>query len=102
MQSRASPGCRSSAWNLPPSRSVQSTGTSVTAMTVAASTAKVLVKASGWNSLPSCPVSANTGTKASRMMAIEKKTGRPDEPRRFEHRLPDAPAIPRIDPRCST
>ena len=56
---------------------MQSTGTSVTAMTVAASTANVLVNASGWNSLPSCPVSAKTGTKASRMIAIEKKTGRP-------------------------
>ena len=40
-------GLASSAWNLPPSRSVHSTGTSVTAMTVAARTAKVLVKARG-------------------------------------------------------
>ena len=57
--------------------SVQSTGTSVTAMTVAASTANVFVNASGWNSLPSWPVSAKTGMNASRMIAIEKNTGRP-------------------------
>ena len=56
---------------------MQSTGTSVTAITVAASTANVFVNASGWNSLPSWPVSANTGTNASRMIAMEKNTGRP-------------------------
>ena len=56
---------------------MQSTGTKVTAMTVAASTAKVLVNARGWKSLPSCPVRAKTGTNASRMIAMEKNTGRP-------------------------
>jgi hypothetical protein len=38
---------------------------------------KVLVKASGWNSLPSCPSSMKTGTKESTMMAREKKIARP-------------------------
>ena len=56
---------------------VQSTGTRVTERIVAPTIAKVLVKASGWKSLPSWPVSANTGTKARMMMAIEKKIGRP-------------------------
>ena len=56
---------------------MQSTGTSVTASTVAASTANVFVNASGWNSLPAWPVSANTGMNASTMIAIEKNTGRP-------------------------
>ncbi len=70
-------GLSSSRGSCPPSSRVHSTGTSVTAMTVAASTAKVFVNASGWKSLPSWPVSAKTGTKASRMIAIEKKTGRP-------------------------
>ena len=56
---------------------MHSTGTSVTAINVAASTASVLVNASGWNSSPSCPVSEKTGTKASRIIAIAKKTGRP-------------------------
>ncbi len=46
-------------------------------MIVAPTMAKVLVKASGWNSFPSCPVKANTGIKARMMIAIEKKTGRP-------------------------
>ena len=44
---------------------------------VAPTIEKVLVKASGWKSLPSWPVSANTGMKARMMMAIEKKIGRP-------------------------
>ena len=56
---------------------MQSTGTTVTASTVAAITANVFVKASGWNSLPAWPVSANTGMNASTMIAIEKNTGRP-------------------------
>ena len=70
-------GLSSSAWNVPPRSNVQSTGTSVTAITVAASTAKVFVNASGWNSFPSWPVRAKTGTNASTMIAIEKNTGRP-------------------------
>ena len=37
----------------------------------------VFVHASGWNNLPSCPVSANTGTNARMMIAIAKKIGRP-------------------------
>ena len=90
-------GFASSACIRPPSSSVQSTGTSVTAMTVAASTANVLVNASGWNSLPSWPVSAKTGTNASRMIAIEKNTGRPDEPRRFEDGAPHRRAIAGVD-----
>ena len=45
------------------------------ATTVAARTAIVFVKCQGWNSLPSWPVSANTGINASRTMAIEKNTG---------------------------
>ena len=44
---RASPGWRLRRGNVPPSSSVHSTGTSVTAMTVAARTANVLVNASG-------------------------------------------------------
>ena len=39
--------------------------------------ANVFVNASGWKSLPSWPVSANTGMKARMMIAIEKKMGRP-------------------------
>ena len=98
--SRCSPrinGLSSSLCTLPPRSRLQSTGTSVTATTVAASTANVLVKASGWNSLPSWPVSANTGRKDSRMITTEKKIGRPDEPGRFQDGLPHETAIPRID-----
>jgi hypothetical protein len=58
-------------------RSVHSTGTRVTERMVAPAMAKVLVKASGWKSLPSWPVRAKTGMKANTMMAIEKKMGRP-------------------------
>ena len=70
-------GLAASSCSFPPRSSVQSTGTSVTARMVAASTANVFVKASGWNSLPAWPVSANTGMNASTMIAIEKNTGRP-------------------------
>ena len=56
---------------------LHSTGTSVTARIVEPTIAKVLVKASGWNILPSIPVSANTGMKARMMMTIAKKIGRP-------------------------
>jgi len=56
---------------------VQSTGTSVTASSVAPTIAKVFVQASGWKSFPSWPVSAKIGTKASTMMPIAKKIGRP-------------------------
>ncbi len=58
-------------------RKVASTGTSVTDRTVAPIIAKVFVKARGWKSLPSSPESEKTGRKASRMMTIEKKIGRP-------------------------
>jgi len=50
---------------------------SVRAMAVALTIAKVLAKASGWKSFPSCPVSANTGTNARMIIAIEKNVGRP-------------------------
>ena len=53
------------------------TGTSVTDRIVAPTMENVLVKASGWKSLPSCPVSAKTGMNARMMIAIEKKIGRP-------------------------
>ena len=66
-------------------------------MTVAASTAKVLVNASGWNSFPSWPVSANTGMNANRMMAIEKNTGRPTSRVDSEHRIPYRGTIAKID-----
>jgi hypothetical protein len=46
-------------------------------MKAAPNIANVLVKASGWKSLPSCPSSAKTGMKASTMMAIEAKMGSP-------------------------
>ena len=39
--------------------------------------AKLLVKASGWKVLPSCPVKANTGMNDRRMITTEKKIGRP-------------------------
>ena len=61
----------------PPMSRLQSTGTSVTERIVAPTMENVLVKASGWNSLPSCPASAKTGMKARMMIAIEKKIGRP-------------------------
>ncbi len=70
-------GFRSSPRTFPPIRSVQSTGTRVTARIVAPTMAKVLVKASGRKSLPSWPVRAKTGMKARMMMAMEKKIGRP-------------------------
>src|SRR5213593_2223788 len=56
---------------------LQRTGTSVTDRIVAPTMENVLVKASGWKSLPSCPVSAKTGMNARMMIAIEKKIGRP-------------------------
>ena len=70
----------------------------MTAISVAASTANVLVKASGWKSLPSWPVSAKTGTNASRMIAIEKNTGRPTSRVDVEDRLHDRSSVARIDP----
>ncbi len=39
--------------------------------------AKLLVKARGWNILPSWPVRANTGMNDNRMINTEKKIGRP-------------------------
>ena len=62
---------------LPRMRNVQSTGTSVTARMVEPTIANVFVNASGWNILPSIPVSAKTGTKARMMITIAKKIGRP-------------------------
>ncbi len=63
--------------NGPRTRNVQSTGTIVTASSVAPIMAKVLAKASGWNSLPSSPTSVNTGMKARMMISMAKKMGRP-------------------------
>ena len=54
-----------------------SAGTSVIASTVEPAIANVLVNASGWNNLPSCPVSEKTGMNARMMMTIAKKIGRP-------------------------
>lgn len=67
----------SSRWNGPRTSNEHSTGTSVTASNVAATQANVLVYASGWNSLPSPPCSANTGRKARMMMAMANTMGRP-------------------------
>ena len=39
--------------------------------------ANVFVNAKGWNSFPSIPVNAKTGTKARIMIVIAKKIGRP-------------------------
>jgi hypothetical protein len=59
---------------------------------------KVFVKASGWKSLPSCPVSAKTGRKA-RIDDCEREEDRPaDQARGLEHRLGHAAAIARIHP----
>ena len=55
--------------------------------------AKVLVKASGWNILPSMPVSAKTGTKARMMMTMAKEMGRPTSARGVERDFPDVIAI---------
>ena len=68
---------RSSAWNGPRTSKLHNTGTTVTASSVEPTIANVFVHASGWNNLPSCPVSANTGTNARMMIAIAKKMGRP-------------------------
>ena len=52
-------------------------GTSVIERIATPIMAKLLVKAKGWNVLPSCPVKANTGTNDKRMIITEKKIGRP-------------------------
>ena len=54
-----------------------STGTRVMAMIAEPTMEKVLVKASGWNSFPSCPSRRKTGTKERTMIASEKKIARP-------------------------
>ena len=54
-----------------------STGTSVTPSSAAKNIAKVLVKASGLKSRPSCAVSEKTGMKLTVMTSSEKKSGRP-------------------------
>ena len=60
--------------------------------------AKVLVKARGWKSLPSCPVSANTGMNARMMMVIEKKIGRPTRCVASRTVSSTRRAVPRVDP----
>ena len=52
-------------------------GTSVTEISATPSSAKLLVKASGWNSFPSRPLSMNTGMNEISMISTEKKIGRP-------------------------
>ena len=52
-------------------------GTTVTEIRATPKRAKLLVNASGWNSLPSRPLRANTGTNDRSMMRTEKKMGRP-------------------------
>ena len=82
----------------PPSKSVQRTGTSVTESSVAPATAKVLVKASGWKSLPSWPVRAKTGIKARMIMAMEKKIGPPNQARGLPHRGRHGAAVAGVNP----
>ena len=77
MNSRES-GFRASGRNLRPrTRTIISTGTTVTASSDAAAMAKVFVNASGRNIRPSCASSKNTGRNDTMMMAKEKKRGRP-------------------------
>ena len=52
-------------------------GTTVIEIRATPIMAKLLVNASGWNSLPSRPLSMNTGTNDSSMISTEKKIGRP-------------------------
>ena len=52
-------------------------GTSVIEIKATPIMAKLLVNASGWNSLPSRPLSMNTGMNDSSMINTEKKIGRP-------------------------
>ena len=52
-------------------------GTSVIERSATPIMAKLLVKASGWNSLPSRPREQNTGMNDSSMISTEKKIGRP-------------------------
>ncbi len=54
-----------------------SAGTSVIERIATPIIAKLLVNASGWNVLPSWPVSAKTGMNESNMIITEKKIGRP-------------------------
>ncbi len=57
----------------PRMRSAISAGANVMESSAANSMPKVLVKASGWNSRPACPLSVKTGRKATAMMSSEKK-----------------------------
>ena len=52
-------------------------GTNVMEMIATPNRAKLLVKASGWKSLPSRPLSAKTGMKDMSIINTEKKIGRP-------------------------
>ena len=52
-------------------------GTSVTEIRATPIRAKLLVNASGWNSLPSRPLSVKTGMNEISMISTEKKIGRP-------------------------
>ena len=65
------------------------TGTSVTDSRLAAAIAKVLVKASGLNSRPSCPSSVKTGRNETVMMSSEKKSAGPTS---FDDSTHDPPA----------
>ena len=69
-------GFCSSVLNLPFRKKEISTGASVTASRASIIRMKLLVQASGWKSLPSCPVSRNTGKKDVTMMMVEKKIPR--------------------------
>jgi len=62
---------------LPRMKKYISTGTSVMAIMADPIIEKVLVNASGWNSLPSCPSSMKTGTKERTIMAREKNIALP-------------------------
>ena len=54
-----------------------SAGTTVTEIRATPIIARLLVKAIGWNSLPSRPLMAKTGMNEIRMISTEKKIGRP-------------------------
>ena len=68
---------------------MQSTGTSVTAMTVAASTANVFVKASGMEQLALLSGQREHRDEGQQDDGHGEEDGPADEPRRLEHGLPD-------------
>ena len=70
-------GLASSARNFPRTKNAISTGTRVMATTAPMSMAKVLVKASGRNSAPSCPSKEKIGKKLTTTISRAKKMGRP-------------------------